>query len=291
MGLFKHDKGDAVDASHSAKANTYNFYVVFFSALGSFTYGYNSSIIGAVFGLPSFFAYFDISLTGPNAKAGNEIIGAANGLFAGGGIIGALIVNWILNKYGRCRSIQIVCAICVVSAAIQGGAAHVAMFLVGRFLNGVGVGMMQVTVPAYMSELSPAKQRGRMTGSHGVLIVCGYGSAAFTGLGCYFAAPQVQWRLCLSLQIVAPLILLIGSPWLPESPRWLISKSKERHALEILQKLHSRPDDPSGLAAKEEFYQISKQIELENATGVHGIWDMLKRPSYRKRIYSGLLVQ
>jgi hypothetical protein len=101
----------------------------------------------------------------------------------------------------------------------------------------------------------------------------------------------VQWRLCLSLQIVAPLILFIGSPWLPESPRWLISKSKERHALEILQKLHSRPDDPSGLAAKEEFYQISKQIELENATGVHGVWGMLKRASYRKRIYSGLLVQ
>ena len=101
----------------------------------------------------------------------------------------------------------------------------------------------------------------------------------------------MQWRLCLSLQIVAPLILLIGSPWLPESPRWLISKSKERHALEILQKLHTRPDDPTGLAAKEEFYQISKQIELENATGVHGIWGMLKRKSYRKRIYSGLLVQ
>ncbi len=78
---------------------------------------------------------------------------------------------------------------------------------------------------------------------------------------------------------------------MPESPRWLISKNKERVALEILQKLHSRPDDPSGLAAKEEFYQISKQIELENATGVHGIWDMLKRTSYRKRIYAGLLVQ
>jgi hypothetical protein len=101
----------------------------------------------------------------------------------------------------------------------------------------------------------------------------------------------VQWRLCLSLQIVAPLILLIGSPWLPESPRWLISKNKERRALEILQKLHTREDDPSGLAAKEEFYQISKQIELENATGVHGIWGMLKRASYRKRILAGLLVQ
>ena len=83
----------------------------------------------------------------------------------------------------------------------------------------------------------------------------------------------------------------MGSRWLPESPRWLISKGKERRALAILQKLHTRPDDPSGLAAKEEFYQISKQLELENATGVHGIWGMFKRASYRKRIYSGLLVQ
>ncbi len=75
MGLFKRDKADVVDASHSAKANTYNFYVVFFSALGSFTYGYNSSIIGSVFGLPAFWDYFHLSLTGPNAKEGNNIIG------------------------------------------------------------------------------------------------------------------------------------------------------------------------------------------------------------------------
>ena len=101
----------------------------------------------------------------------------------------------------------------------------------------------------------------------------------------------MQCRLCLSHQIDATLILLIGSPWLPESQSCLISKHKERHALEILQKLHTRADDPQGLAAKEEFYQISKQIELENATGVHGIWGMLKRKSYRKRIYAGLLVQ
>lgn len=81
------------------------------------------------------------------------------------------------------------------------------MFLVGRFITGVGVGMMQVSVPIYQSELSPAKQRGLMVGGHGILIVCGYAMAAWTGLGCYFAVPLVQWRLCLSLQVVAPLIL------------------------------------------------------------------------------------
>ena len=72
---MKHGPEDASNASRSAKANTYNFTVVFFSALGSFTYGYNSSIIGSVFGLPAFWDYFDISLTGPNAQEGNDIIG------------------------------------------------------------------------------------------------------------------------------------------------------------------------------------------------------------------------
>ena len=107
----------------------------------------------------------------------------------------------------------------------------------------------------------------------------------------------MSWRLCLSLQIVAPLLLLIGSPWLPESPRWLIARSdhksgeNERKALEVLRKLHVKPGDTSDIAAKEEYYQIRKQIELENQTGVTSFAAMLKRPSYRKRMLCGILVQ
>lgn len=56
--------------------NRYNFIIVFFVALGSFTYGYNSAIMGSAIGLPSFFEYFKLSLTGPNAAYGNKIIGS-----------------------------------------------------------------------------------------------------------------------------------------------------------------------------------------------------------------------
>lgn len=48
------------------------------------------------------------------------------------------------------------------------------MLLVGRFINGIGVGMIDVAVPIYQSEISPAKVRGRMVGSHGFLVVVGY---------------------------------------------------------------------------------------------------------------------
>jgi hypothetical protein len=55
-----------------AGGNAYNFVIVFTVALGSFTYGYNSSIIGSVFGLPSFFKYFNLSLDGTSAIVGGQ---------------------------------------------------------------------------------------------------------------------------------------------------------------------------------------------------------------------------
>jgi MFS family permease len=48
------------------------------------------------------------------------------------------------------------------------------MFLVGRLLSGLGVGLIVTLVPIYQSEISPAKSRGKVVGSHGTLIVTGY---------------------------------------------------------------------------------------------------------------------
>jgi MFS family permease len=125
--MFK-SKGDPeAQAAHGAKGNPYNFIVVFFAALGSFTYGYSSSIIGSIFGLPGFWSYFDLSLTGPRANRTNDMIGAANGLFAGGGMIGALIIPPALNRLGRKLTIQIACTTCVIACAIQGGSVHIGM--------------------------------------------------------------------------------------------------------------------------------------------------------------------
>lgn len=157
-----------------AKANKYNFAVAFFVALGSLTYGFNSAIIGSVIGLPSFLSYFDFTLT---SAYGGRIIGAGNGLYSGGGVIGCWIVNWALDKLGRKRAIQLITVICIVSAAIQAGSVHIAMFIVGRFINGVGVGMMNCTIPTYISEISPPNQRGRVVSSHGILIASGYVSS------------------------------------------------------------------------------------------------------------------
>ncbi|CAG9955462.1 unnamed protein product [Clonostachys rosea f. rosea IK726] len=279
----------------SGTSTRYNFLIIFFVALGSFTYGFNSAISGSVLGLSSFLNYFDISTTGPGATKSNRIIGANNGLFAGGGIIGCFLVPTLLDKCGRRLAIQITTVVCIVSAVLQVASVHVAMLLIGRFINGIGIGMIDVAVPIYQSEISPARVRGRMVGSHGFLVVCGYAMAGWVGYGCFFITnPALQWRLCLAIQILAPLLLLIGSPWMPESPRWLCTKSRVSEARAVLQKLH-----PSGAAdtdensfAESELRQIRVQLEIENQTTTsHGWEEAFTKPSYRKRLFYGFFVQ
>ncbi|KIW86633.1 uncharacterized protein Z519_12758 [Cladophialophora bantiana CBS 173.52] len=194
-------------ADHRAKATRYNFAAAFYVALGSFTYGFNSDIIRSVIGMPSFYSYFDF---------------VATGVYSGS----------IIDKFGRKLAIQIIAAVCIMSAAIQAGSVHIAMFLVGRMLNGFGVGMINCGIPTYISEIAPAAQRGLVVGSHGFIICSSYAMAGWAGFGIYYKNnPNIQWRLLVALQTVAPILLFIGSPLIPESPRWLIENGRAQEGM------------------------------------------------------------
>lgn len=139
------------------KVTSFNFILVFFVSLGSFLYGFNSSIMGTVFGLPYFYSYFNLDTTGPRASFTNNILGgkdnvlpstvnglielsvsACNGLYSAGGIFGCICLPWLANSLGRKVTIQITCAVCVVAATLQCAAVQIAMLLVGRFFGGFG---------------------------------------------------------------------------------------------------------------------------------------------------------
>ncbi|EWG48827.1 hypothetical protein FVEG_08489 [Fusarium verticillioides 7600] len=251
-------------------ATRYNFALVFFVALGSFTYGFNASILGTVFCLAPFFSYFHLDLTGPGADYANSMIGAMNGLSSAGGIIGCLLMTKLADKFGRKRTIQ---------------------GILGRLLNGLGSGMMNVIIPLYQSEVAPPRIRGRMVGAHGFCLVLGYNFAAWTRLCCYFATnPQMRWRLCLALPAVAPGILGLGSALIPESPRWLVTQDHGTEALDILTKLHHQPGDSNNEAAQSECCAIKIQLKIESNEPKSFV-GIKKKPSYRKRILIRIFFQ
>lgn len=112
-----------------------------------------------------------------------NIVEAINGVFLAGGAFGCWTLAWLADSLGRKRAIQVICAICIVSAGIQCGSVHVAMFLVGRLINGFGVGMMNCIIPLYQSEISPSKERGKLVGFHGFILVAGYVCSLILALG------------------------------------------------------------------------------------------------------------
>jgi hypothetical protein len=122
------------------------------------------------------------------------------------------------------------------------------------------------------------------------------GLAGWTGYGCYFLKSQVaQWRLCLALQVVPPLCLLIGSWWVPESPRYLVATDRQEAGFAILKRLHHHPDDEDDTIAREELYQIRRQLDLEKRDGWRQGWIkgwilLFSKKSYRKRLLFGFLL-
>ncbi|KAF9889825.1 hypothetical protein FE257_006915 [Aspergillus nanangensis] len=271
-------------------SNAYSYFVVFVAALGSLTFGFTNAIVGTVLGIPSFLTYFGLALDSSTARD-QRIIGAQNGLFFGGGLVGCFALSTLVNGWGRVRGFQVICSISVVAGALQGAAVHIGMLLIGRFLGGIASGMLCSAVPLYQSELSPPSRRGRMVGSHGALLATGFALAGWAAYGCYFAREgQLQWRLLLSLQVVSPALLLGISFWMPESPRWLLMKQQTEAGLETLKRLRRSPEDPNDILAHEEYYQISRQLALEGEMPTT-MWELIRLPSYRRRFMLGFFLQ
>lgn len=96
----------------------------------------------------------------------------------------------------------------------------------------------------------------------------GYSLAGWLGFGCYFfpadsPSATFSWRFPLAIQCIAPLVVLAGSAFIPFSPRWLLSQDRREEAFEVMKRLHARPDDVDHINARQEFYLIEKQFELD----------------------------
>lgn len=160
------------------------------------------------------------------------------------------------------------CAILAVGGALCAGSVNIGMFLAGRVIAGIGAGILAVCVPMYQGEVSTAETRGAMMCVTGIMYAFGYTLAGWMGFACYFLpadSPHASfaWRFPLAVQCVAPLVVLAGSKFIPFSPRWLLMKGRREEAYQIVQHLHASPDDPDHISARQEFYLIEKQYEMD----------------------------
>ncbi|KAL3465729.1 general substrate transporter [Aspergillus heterothallicus] len=175
-----------------------------------------------------------------------------------GAFVGALNQGWLADKISRRYSIVVAVIIFIIGAVLQTAAVDYAMLTVGRTIGGVGIGMLSMVAPLYISEISPPETRGALLVLEEFCIVFGIVIAYWTTYGTRYMAGEWAWRLPFLLQMVPGFVLLAGVMVLPFSPRWLASKQRNEEALASLCKIRQLP--PTDHRIQQELLDI--QIEV-----------------------------
>jgi sugar porter (SP) family MFS transporter len=138
-----------------------------------------------------------------------------------GTVIGSLLAGWPAEKYGRKKVLQAIGLIYLVTSLVTALTSTWELFVLFRFIGGIGVGASSVVGPMYISEISPAKSRGRLVALFQFNIVSGI-LIAFVSNYLLFGFSDDAWRWMLGVQAFPSLIFFVMVFTVPESPRWLV---------------------------------------------------------------------
>ena len=157
-----------------------------------------------------------------------------------GTVFGALFGGIPTNKFGRKKTLIWIGVFYFVSAIGSSLVNDPYLFAFFRFIGGIGVGASTIAAPAYVSEMSPANDRGRLVALYQFNIVLGI-LIAFLSNYLLRDIGENAWRWMIGIEAVPALIYTVLIFTVPNSPRWLISKNRDAKAREVLELIN--PDE------------------------------------------------
>jgi MFS family permease len=192
--------------------------------------------------------------------------GAIGSGLAAGSVVGSIIAGPLSNWKGRRDSIFIACFFWLAGTSVQVACNGWGMLIGGRVLNGVCVGITSSQVPVYLAEIARHDKRGAIIVIQQLAIEWGIFFMFFIGYGCSFISGPASFRTAWGMQFVPCLILMLGIPFLPRSPRWLAKMDRGEEAIEVLANIqaHGDKEDPLVLA---EWEEITAVLAAERASG------------------------
>ncbi|GAA0323133.1 sugar porter family MFS transporter [Sphingomonas oligophenolica] len=208
--------------------------IVAVATIGGFMFGYDSGVInGTQAGLRAAFNLDDWWL------------GVAVAALLPGCAVGAFLAGRLADLFGR-RAVMMSAALIFIASALAAGAADSAMlFITARFIAGLAVGAASVISPVYISEVTPAAIRGRLSSVQQVMIIAGltgaflanYWLAHTAGASTEIWHGHPAWRWMFWAQVVPAGIYFLALLLIPESPRYLMLKDRDGEAGTVLTKL------------------------------------------------------
>ncbi|KAF0716707.1 hypothetical protein As57867_002700, partial [Aphanomyces stellatus] len=284
----------AVDSAPTEGSKMYAIVVCVFASLGGIFFGYDQGVTGGVLVMDSFLNDFCvgyggntlIQCKGTSADLPDNWLNFTtlyNVLYYIGCIFGAYIGGVIADKFGRRATIfsagVFFCVGTVMLVATnQGG--HV-LALIGRIIQGVGVGNSSFSLPIFGAEMAPKELRGMLSGFMQMSIVTGILLAGIINI--VVENQPSGWRTTNAVAMAFPVVVMAGIYFVPESPRWTYKHKGREQAEAVLARL--RKTDNVG----EELKAIGDAIEEEGAANV--TWADVFHPSVRRRVYIAMALQ
>lgn len=200
-------------------------------------------------------------------------------ILSAGNFFGALMAGPIGDLVGRRWGLMVAAAVFTLGVGVSSltrvisvigadeqfqMATSWAVFIVGRVVAGLGVGMISSLCPLYQGETSPKKIRGLVVGLYQWAITIGILIAAIVNNSMQAVEKSDKgWRTVIGLQFAWAIVLAGGLFFLPETPRYLAVKGRDDQAIDALRRLTNL----EGPALEEEFALLKAGLEAEAAMG------------------------
>ena len=265
------------------RGHTYLFFIALTAALGGFLFGYDTAVISGTIGF---------------VKSKFALDAVMEGWFVSSALVGCIagvsFAGELSDRFGRKKALIASGFLFSLSAFGCAVSATHTQLIVYRVLGGVGVGVASMLSPLYISEVSPAKVRGRLVALYQLAIATGILFAYFSNAWLLKNSATVElqqmflhkvfaeevWRAMFGSEVVPALLFLIAMFFVPESPRWLASRGKDKRAGAVLARIIGSD------VAEQELAAINEAITKEEK----GSWKVLFRPGIRVAMLIGILL-
>jgi MFS transporter, SP family, xylose:H+ symportor len=261
----------------------YIWSIAFVAALGGLLFGYDWVVIGGA--KPFYEAYFHL-----NSAAQ---IGWANSSALLGCFLGSLAGGRLSDLLGRKKVLLLSALLFALSSILTGWSYSFFAFILWRIVGGSAIGLASNVSPMYIAEISPAAWRGRLVSLNQLALVVGILAAQIANWriaqpvppsltqAALFASWNVQygWRWMFTAVAIPAAIFLFSTPFIPESPRWLISRNRPADAEDVLTRIGGKAYSQHELAA------VSETLAASTA---NADWSTFRSPQIRKLLMIGI---
>lgn len=271
----------------NSKANLkYVSFLSLAAALGGFLFGYDAAVISGTISQIS--KQFSLDEIMQGWYVGCALIGSIAGVAMGG---------VISDTFGRKRTLLVSAILFAVSSVWCAIASDFDHLVYARMIGGVGIGIVSIVSPLYISEISVAQYRGRMVSLYQLAVTVGFLGAYLVNFALLsyskagaedLNSPWLSlifheqvWRSMLGMAAIPSMLFFVIIFFIPESPRWLILKKREEKSFAILKNIYG-----SDQMAKYELNETKSVLGNENKAN----WRDLLKPGITKAVLIGAAI-